>query len=132
MEKNRNMIQKDDKNHNNLRIEEFKNIFGTIPYQAPEIQNYSNSCGHQFELDYRDFAAIDIWALGVTLFIMVPGTMPWERAIETDPDYLRYLQNRSSFWPASFSKDLQSLLMDMLHPCPAKRSTLSDINKHSW
>lgn len=64
-------------------------ILGTKPYMAPEIHEHKPYKGE----------AIDLFALGIILFIMVAGTPPFTQA-KKDETYYRYIYNNrwSDFW----------------------------------
>ncbi|XP_073947865.1 calcium/calmodulin-dependent protein kinase kinase 2 isoform X2 [Choristoneura fumiferana] len=96
---------------------------GTPAFRAPEAAAPA---------DRYDGEAADIWSLGVTLFAMVTGRVPWagnscaelQRRVQTDP--LKF--------PAqpALSMQLQFLLMNMLDKNPASRYTIRDIKEHPW
>lgn len=64
---------------------------GTLNYMAPEIllkQPYQAQ-------------SVDIFALGVILFMMQAGTMPFEKATASDPHYSLIVGHREDqFWAA--------------------------------
>jgi len=72
--------------------------------------------------------AVDIWALGVTLYSFVHGYCPFEdtniinlcKKIEEDP----------VVYSPNISEDLKDLLSKMLQKDPDKRITLPDIKEH--
>ncbi|XP_068623617.1 calcium/calmodulin-dependent protein kinase kinase 2 [Battus philenor] len=76
--------------------------------------------------------AADIWSLGVTLYAMVTGKVPWcgDNTIE--------LQKRVLSDPLSFpskpmlSRQLRRLLARMLDKNPNTRATMQEIKDHEW
>ena len=98
---------------------------GTVEYMAPEVV-----CLPSVELilsgkiNARDISPttdkVDIWALGVTLFELVSGKLPFE-----GPDKAgikeSILQNRISTLPSNVSGDCKGLIWDMLSYFPEDR-----------
>ena len=83
-----------------------------------------------------DGFAIDLWAAGVVLFIMLVGLPPWEFAREEDPRYrmvirgglARMLQS----WDRQVSEPAADLLQKMLNQDPRDRLSLCEIKDHLW
>lgn len=74
--------------------------------------------------------AVDIWALGVTLYCLVHGKAPWQE------DSIIHLYDRIVSEPAqiseSVSPNLRNLLERMLRKDPDERITLHEIKEHPW
>lgn len=101
---------------------------GTPAFTPPECLTAgsaaaSSSCGFSGR-------AADIWSLGVTLFCLVCGYLPfpgssvmevYEKIKSQDPDI-----------PSNISAELQDLIQRMLIKDPAERLTLQEIKLHSW
>lgn len=93
---------------------------GTPVYMAPEILLGKGYMG----------PPIDVWSSGVALYIMLTGTVPFNRnrlhdlqeAILTTP--YAYIEDRSS--------EVNDLLMGVLNKDPAQRYTINDILNHPW
>lgn len=87
----------------------------------------------------RDFyaAAVDVWALGVILFIMLTGIPPVETPAEIDPRF-RMLQEGRLFelmdlWKVTFlSEEARDLLKGMLQVDPRARLSTDQIKAHPW
>lgn len=110
-------------------------VLGTESYMAPEIhlrQPYSGS-------------AVDLFACGIILFIMVSGTPPFMKADPKDNYYKMICINRNSlFWEAHekpkqklpgqnfFSEDFRSLINSMFALDPAQRLSLAEVKAHPW
>mmetsp|Transcript_15728 Transcript_15728/g.22797 ORF Transcript_15728/g.22797 Transcript_15728/m.22797 type:complete len:384 (-) Transcript_15728:354-1505(-) len=83
-----------------------------------------------------DGFAIDLWATGVILFIMLVGLPPWEFAREEDPRYrmvtrgglTRMLQS----WNRPVSPQAADLLQRMLMENPRERLSLCEVKDHPW
>lgn len=98
---------------------------GSSVYSAPEMHK-------SFDPSFATLAAIDIWACGVTLFVMSAGFIPWNCASITDDAYRRFLNCPESFFPKHFSPNLKKLISKMLNPCPLSRINLKDCSSHQW
>lgn len=79
------------------------------------------------------FQLCDMWSMGVTLYSLVTGRVPWDgagsiigvqAAVRTEP--LKFPQK-----PA-LSYDLIELITKMLFKNPDERITLAEIKEHSW
>ncbi len=83
-----------------------------------------------------DGFAIDLWATGVILFIMLVGLPPWEFARPEDPRYkmvtkgklLRMLES----WKRPVSPLAADLLQKMLLEDPRQRLSLTEVKDHPW
>jgi len=95
-------------------------------YMSPEIVRNRTFDGY----------AIDLWALGPILFLMVTGFPPWERAIDTDQrfNYFAngYLQQTIQGWNLGLDPDLLDLLQRMFWRDPRMRLSLEQVREHPW
>lgn len=99
----------------------------TLEYAAPEIlsnKKYSEAC--------------DLWSLGVILYTLLCGHMPFQRRNESQDDHeIRERIKRgaidtdSSAWQ-SLNKSAKDLIRKLLTVCPNKRMKLKDINDSNW
>ena len=96
-------------------------------YMSPEI--YRNK-------DPFDGFAVDMWAAGVILFLMVTGFPPWERAAQTDERFkymtAGYLVQMLTEWELGLSSDVMDLLQRMLFLDPKDRLSLDQVRAHPW
>ena len=97
----------------------FQTKCGSIDYTAPEI--FSNS---SYNINS------DIWSIGIVLYILVTGKLPFEdkneslkikKIVEIEPEY-----------PLNLSLSLKNLLSKLLCKNPLNRITLDEIFKHEW
>eukprot|EP00331_Platyophrya_macrostoma_P021309 CAMPEP_0176446174 /NCGR_PEP_ID=MMETSP0127-20121128/24160_1 /TAXON_ID=938130 /ORGANISM="Platyophrya macrostoma, Strain WH" /LENGTH=332 /DNA_ID=CAMNT_0017832141 /DNA_START=45 /DNA_END=1044 /DNA_ORIENTATION=+ len=109
-----------------------KGTAGTTTYHAPEI--HANK-------SYSTYQA-DLFALGITLFTMVSGSMPFVAAKESDPVYSLIAEEKyDEFWDLheeisghsiKFSKSFRDLIEAMFALDVTKRLSLERIKKHPW
>lgn len=96
-------------------------------YMSPEI--YKN------ETPFDGFA-VDMWASGVILFLMLTGFPPWERACMTDDRFkymtAGYLVQMLTEWEIGLSSDAMDLLQRMLFIDPKDRLSLDQVKAHPW
>jgi serine/threonine protein kinase len=94
---------------------------------SPEI--FSNTAAF-------DGFAIDLWAAGVILYIMLTGFPPYDQANRTDQRFdlivngslVRQLRS----WGINLSEDAGDLLQSMLQLDPRDRLTLAEVMAHPW
>jgi serine/threonine protein kinase len=73
---------------------------------------------------------VDIWALGVTLYAMVTGNIPWEG--KTDEEKVGNALRGNFTLPADISDDCKKLIGRMLTVNASSRATISEILSSSW
>ena len=73
---------------------------------------------------------VDIWSLGILLYAMVCGTVPFKANTMQDLQKL-ILRGRYKL-PDHLSEEVKDLLQGMIHINPYKRLTLNLILKHPW
>jgi serine/threonine protein kinase len=93
---------------------------GSPCYIAPEALGTS---------EYYGIPA-DIWALGVILYALVDGSLPWN--YEDAPRMLEQITGASFQMPDSISPACQDLLRGILNPDPGQRFTIDAILMHPW
>lgn len=94
-------------------------ICGSIPYCAPEVlkhQNYTNNA--------------DIWCLGIILFSLVAGNLPF---YDTNiRKLIDMICNQDLIYPITFDQNLRDLLSKILAKDPTQRISIESIKKHRF
>jgi serine/threonine protein kinase len=104
--------------HYNLSIPNF--VGGTIPYIAPEM----------IKKTILDETKLDIYAIGVCLYILLHGKYPFE-ANNLKEIYLQIILNKYTI-SDDISIICTDLLIKLLEPDPDKRISIEQIKKHPW
>lgn len=110
-----------------------RSVIGTPGYMAPEILQKQPYQGQ----------VVDLFALGVILFILYSGHPPFSMANEDDTYYKLLATNRSDlFWKAHsnptrkpenfYSEDFKDMITCMLQFHPHQRLCIADIVGHPW
>jgi len=100
---------------------------GNRLYMPPEIYN---------NVVPFDGFAVDLWAVGIMLFIMVTGFPPWDNPSLGD-DKFRYMTGGFMVrllteWELGLSREVMDLLQKMLYRDPTERLCLQQILEHAW
>ncbi|XP_064353129.1 serine/threonine-protein kinase SIK1 [Dromaius novaehollandiae] len=93
---------------------------GSPPYAAPEV----------FEGKEYEGPHLDIWSLGVVLYVLVCGSLPFDGP-NLPTLRQRVLEGRFRI-PYFMSEDCETLIRRMLVVDPTKRITISQIKQHKW
>ena len=99
---------------------------GTENYAAPEIY-----MGKEYG------KGVDVWALGVCLFLVVSGAHPFNDGSSSSSTnmFSKVSKGIIRFDPevwSSLSDDVKDLVSSMLIFDPAKRATINDVANHPW
>uniref|UniRef100_A0A182QAS4 non-specific serine/threonine protein kinase n=1 Tax=Anopheles farauti TaxID=69004 RepID=A0A182QAS4_9DIPT len=93
---------------------------GSPPYAAPEVFEGKRYTGPE----------IDIWSLGVVLYVLVCGALPFDGStLQSLRD--RVLSGRFRI-PFFMSSDCESLIRKMLVLDPSRRFSIDQIKRHRW
>jgi len=101
-------------------------------YMAPEMYPWQAASGGECLFDGF---SVDLWALGVILFIMLTGSTPFGVAHERDTRYVQISEQgllHKLDCTQHLSPSAVHLLQSMLMADPSKRPSLSDILVHPW
>eukprot|EP00063_Salmo_salar_P031456 XP_014006291.1 PREDICTED: serine/threonine-protein kinase SIK2-like [Salmo salar] len=93
---------------------------GSPPYAAPEV----------FEGIEYEGPPLDIWSLGVVLYVLVCGVLPFDGP--SLPALRQRVREGRFRIPFYMSQDCENLVRRMLVIEPAKRITVARIKKHRW
>lgn len=96
-------------------------ICGTTVYMSPELTERKNYDGFK----------IDVWALGVILYTMICGIMPFDEDDETRTKW-KIINEDPDFDDNIMSADCKDLLMKLLSKDPLKRPSVKEILLHNF
>jgi len=112
----------------NYTDELMKTAIGTAQYAAPEVLRGKK---------YTD--AVDIFSMGVMLFIALAGSQPWKKASAKNDRW--YKMVHAGDWKKffeyhqrshKFSKEQKTIIMGLLEPKANDRWTIEKIKRCSW
>ena len=96
-------------------------------YMSPEIYSMQSFDGY----------AVDLWAVGVILVMLLTGFQPWQKANDTDNAF-RYMSRghlatilRQNV-KQNLSDEALDLMQRMLYLNPRKRLSINEIRAHPW
>lgn len=97
-------------------------VIGTPHYMAPEV---ILGKGYSFSADF--------WSLGVLIYEMLCGTLPFGKDSEDDP-YTIYREVISGKfdYPSFINSECQEIMNDLLNSNISKRSSSEKIKDHKW
>lgn len=93
---------------------------GTPNYVAPEVLLRQGYYG----------APADVWSLGVLLFVIMAGTLPFDEP--NLPALFNKIARADYPVPTWFTPDMISVFNAMLNPNPKKRATIAEIRQQQW
>lgn len=96
-------------------------ICGTTVYMAPELTERKKYDGFK----------IDIWALGVILYTMICGVMPFDEEDETKTKW-KIINEDPDFDDVTINADCKDLLIKLLSKDPLKRPSAKEILLHNF
>ncbi|KAM9626363.1 testis-specific serine/threonine-protein kinase 5-like [Trichechus inunguis] len=92
---------------------------GSVAYTAPEILMRKKYSGEQ----------ADLWSLGVILYAMVTGKLPFK---ERQPHRMLHLARRGPTFQPGLSPECQDLIRGLLQLRPHTRLDLQQVAAHRW
>ncbi|XP_042117633.1 sperm motility kinase 2B-like [Peromyscus maniculatus bairdii] len=87
-------------------------------------------CAPELLLELCHGPKADIWALGVVLYFMVVGKLPFCAVIS--PELKMQIVKGNYTVPLGLSKELQDLLSLLMRVNPKRRPTADEVMTHSW
>ena len=97
-----------------------KDSYGSLCYACPEI----------IQNDYYNPELADVWSLGVVLYVMVCGYLPFSE--DDDNENKDLIIKGNIDYPPQISNKVKDLLKHMLDINPHKRYTFQKIIRHPW
>mmetsp|Transcript_16597 Transcript_16597/g.24630 ORF Transcript_16597/g.24630 Transcript_16597/m.24630 type:complete len:324 (+) Transcript_16597:332-1303(+) len=115
------------KNHKRFLLKP-QGVCGKFKYMSPEIK--------QNEVPFDGYA-VDMWSVGVMLFMMCTGYEPWEIPCDTDTRFYYFTRGYVADMIAKqrgikLSDELLDLLQWMMVVNPRERPCLSQVRAHPW
>ena len=109
---------------------------GSLSYVAPEILDIchgatiNQSSVIEKETEKLNAFACDVWSLGIILFGMIFGKLPWSQ--KSPQNVIQEIRNHSFFVPCSTSEQCKVLLENILQNTPSKRFSIAQIANSEW
>jgi serine/threonine protein kinase len=94
-------------------------LCGSLPYCAPEVFRH---------LPYGK--PVDVWSLGICLYAMATGTLPFEDA--APPARIECICTHDLAVPLGTPSMIADLLAKMLNKNPDQRITIEQVSQHPW
>jgi len=108
-----------------------KKFCGKQTYQSPEISNFYGGTG------LFDAAKNDIWCLGVSLFMLITGSAPFESSAEEDPYFQLIINGKmkvllESWGKSHYVNEPLLALFRAVFKYEADRASIADIKNSKW
>jgi serine/threonine protein kinase len=122
-------------------IRRLRSVVGSPHYVAPEVLM---DAGQGY-----DGAKADAWSIGIILYAMIAGNLPFGKDLlkcvrydrfrkwsyntkYSDDDPTDEVEFPTWFFPAHFSLELKSLLAQLLYPDASMRLSVEEAQRHAW
>ncbi len=84
-----------------------------------------------------DYSKVEMFQIGVILFVLTFGYFPFQRASQTDQNFKSFLFQKERFWTdvlkiREVSKQLIQLINHLLEPDIRKRASVDSVLRHEW
>lgn len=93
---------------------------GSPPYAAPEL----------FKDEHYVGIYVDVWALGIMLYFIVTGVMPFRA--ETVGKLKKCILDGTFYMPEFLTESCRFLIRNLLRAVPSDRFTIDDIKRSAW
>ncbi|KAF2072184.1 hypothetical protein CYY_006504 [Polysphondylium violaceum] len=93
---------------------------GSPLYAAPEILKAEKYLG----------PPVDIWSLGVIMYAVMCGNLPWEGDSQAEISYHSVHGHYED--PTHLSREAVNILRRMINPNPKERATIQELKNHPW
>lgn len=100
--------------------EQLKTFCGSLYFAAPELLKGLAYTGPE----------VDVWALGVVLYVMVCGRVPFDD--KSLPALHEKIKRGEFHTPSHVSPECADLIRKMISPDPRKRASMSEVINHAW
>lgn len=113
-----------------------KRVVGSPAYMAPELAALSTTTWKEYKIidglnsSVISGRAADIWSMGVTLYYMVHGRLPF--LADSMVDLYDNILNQQPAVSPETSPELQDLFSRILEKSPTKRITMRELRAHPW
>ncbi|CAM9668074.1 unnamed protein product [Discosporangium mesarthrocarpum] len=97
-----------------------KTVCGTLEYVAPEV----------FSANGYDGKAADVWALGIIVYVMLAGFLPFHS--DQTAELIAILKRGDFSFTEDMSMSARSFLTGVLSVDPRERLTIPQIRAHCW
>ncbi|KAK1930128.1 putative serine/threonine-protein kinase [Phytophthora citrophthora] len=95
---------------------------GTYHFLAPEC-----TTGDEYD-PYQ----VDVWAVGVTMFTLLLGTLPFGTSVASLSDVMTSIREDALVLPSDLDPECAALLTQLLEKNPRLRITISQLQDHPW
>ncbi|WWC59895.1 uncharacterized protein I303_102457 [Kwoniella dejecticola CBS 10117] len=94
---------------------------------SPAFLSPESFTAHQQDLHGK---AVDIWALGVTLYCMLTGKLPFN--VPTPMELFSAVREKEPNLPEHWEDSQKDLIKRMLEKDPKRRIAMTDLREHAW
>ncbi|OHT01652.1 CAMK family protein kinase [Tritrichomonas foetus] len=94
---------------------------GSPIYAAPELVSNENYDGKK----------VDMWSVGVIIFVMITGEIPWQD-VENAQHLFYQIQTARYHIPSTVSEAARNLINGLMQPRPEIRFSASEAFSHPW